>query len=436
VSSHDGSRGIATERDDGLLHDDRTWPSGAYRQPSSARVLSDDIEQLGLSDEDASFRAEVRSWLAAHLVGEFLEFGGRGAAASDEGFEVRARWEKELARGGWLGLAFPKRYGGREAGIGAQIVFAYECARARAPYRLSIQGTEMIGPTLVATGTEAQKQRFLPEILAAEVIWCQGFSEPDAGSDLANVRTRARLDGDHWVIDGQKIWTTFGNHADWIYVLCRTNPDAPKHRGLSLILVPMRQEGVEVRPIRNIAGSSEFCEVFFAGARTDGDLVVGEVDDGWRVALTVLGFERATATLPHQMQFEREVDDLIALGHRMGRAREASLRDRLADAWIGVRLLGLNNARSLTALMRDGNPGPESSIAKLYWSEWHQRLCELKLDVLGADALLYDYRDNTLQRVQHSFLLSRAETIYGGSSQIQRNTIGERVLGLPRDTRP
>ena len=228
--------------------------------------MSDELGRLGLSKDDIAFRDEVRTWLAEHLVGEFAEFGGRGAAASDEGFEVRARWEKELARGGWLGLGFPRRYGGREVGIGPQIVFAYECAHAGAPYRLSIQGTEMIGPTMVAVGTEEQKQRFLPEILAADVIWCQGFSEPDAGSDLANVRTRARLDGDHWVVDGQKIWTTFGQHADWIYVLCRTNPDVPKHRGLSLLLVPMNQPGVEVRPIRNLTGSSEFCEVFFDGA--------------------------------------------------------------------------------------------------------------------------------------------------------------------------
>jgi len=398
--------------------------------------LTDDLGQLGLSADDVAFRDEVRAWLAEHLVGEFAAFGGRGAAASDEGFEVRARWEQELARGGWLGLGFPRQFGGREASVSAQIVFAYECARAGAPYRLSIQGTEMIGPTIVAAGTEEQKQRFLPEILSADVIWCQGFSEPDAGSDLANVHTRARRDHDHWLIDGQKIWTTFGHHADWIYVLCRTNADAPKHRGLSMLLVPMHQPGVEVRPIRNLAGSSEFCEVFFDGARTDADLVVGDVDDGWRVALTVLGFERATATLPHQMQFEREVDDLIALARRSGRWCDASLRDRLADAWIGVRVLGFNNSRSLTALMRAGNPGPESSIAKLYWSEWHQRLCELKLDVLGPDALLYDYRDDDFEPMQHTFLLSRAETIYGGSSQIQRNTIGERVLGLPREPRP
>lgn len=398
--------------------------------------MSDALDQLGLSPEDVAIRDELRVWLADHLVGEFLEFGGRGAAASDEGFEVRARWERELARGGWLGLGFPTEYGGRGADVGAQIVFAYECARAGAPYRLSIQGTEMIGPTLVACGSEAQKRRFIPPILAADVIWCQGFSEPDAGSDLANVRTLARLDGEHWVLDGQKIWTTFGHHAEWMYALCRTNPDAPKHRGLSLLLVPMHQPGVEVRPIRNIAGSSEFCEVFFDGARTDADLVVGDVDDGWRVALTVLGFERATATLPHQMQFEREVDHLISLARDRGATRAGPLRDRLADAWIGVRILAFNNARTLGALLHESSPGPESSIAKLYWSEWHRRLCALKMDILGAHATLFDYGDDlTAERMQRTFLLSRAETIYGGSSEIQRNTMAERVLGLPREPR-
>jgi alkylation response protein AidB-like acyl-CoA dehydrogenase len=199
----------------------------------------------------------------------------------------------------------------------------------------------------------------------------------------------------------------------------------------------MRQRGVDVRPIRNVAGSSEFCEVFFDGARTDADLVVGDVDDGWRVALTVLGFERATATLPHQMQFEREVEDLIALARKRGATRVGPLRDRLADAWIGLRILAFNNARTLTALLKESTPGPQSSIAKLYWSEWHRQLCDLKLDILGADSTLFDYDDDVIvARMQHTFLLSRAETIYAGTSEIQRNTIAERVLGLPREPRP
>jgi alkylation response protein AidB-like acyl-CoA dehydrogenase len=391
---------------------------------------------LDLTPEHEAFRDEVRAWLSEHLVGEFLAFGGRGAAASEEGFEVRAAWERELARGGWLGLGFPKEYGGRGAGITEQIVFAYECAQAKAPYRLSIQGTEMLGPTLVAFGSEAQKRRFLPDILAADVIWCQGFSEPGAGSDLAGVRTRATRDGDQWVLEGQKIWTTFGHHADWIYVLCRTNPDAPKHKGLSVLLVPMRQPGVEVRRIVNLAGASEFCEVFFDGARTDADLVVGEVDDGWRVALGTLGFERGTATLPHQMQFEREVDELFALARRRGVTDDPRVRQRLVDAWMGVRVLGFTNARKLVRLASgNGTLGPESSIGKVFWSEWHQRLCELKLDVLGPQGLLYGYGDDERDGMQRTFLLSRAETIYGGANQIQRNTLGERVLGLPKEPR-
>jgi alkylation response protein AidB-like acyl-CoA dehydrogenase len=389
----------------------------------------------GLTEEDAAFRDEVRAWLEEHLIGDFLEFGGRGAAASDEGFDLRARWERELASGGWLGLAFPKEYGGRGLGIGAQIVFAYECARMGAPYRLSIQGTEMIGPTIAMLGTPEQKQRFLPDILAANVIWSQGFSEPGAGSDLANVRTTARLDGDSWVVDGQKVWTTFGHHADWIYVLARTNPDAARHKGLSLLLVPMDQPGVEVRPIVNMARSAEFCEVFFDGARTMADLVVGEVDGGWATAMTVLGLERATATLPHQMQFERELDDVIERARASRRLDDPVLRQRVMQAWIGLRVLACNNARSLTALMQTGRAGPQSSIGKIYWSEWHQRLCELKLDVLGPEAMRFDYAEDAVEahRMQHTFLLSRAETIYGGSNQIQRNTVGERVLGLPKE---
>jgi alkylation response protein AidB-like acyl-CoA dehydrogenase len=391
---------------------------------------------IALSPEQVRFRDELREWLGEHLTGDFVTFGGIGQASSEEGFEVRARWEKELAAGRWLGLRFPKEYGGRGLSLTEQIVFTYECAAANAPYRLSIQGTELLGPTLVAFGTDAQKRRFLPDILNADVIWCQGFSEPGAGSDLAGLSTRAERHGDEWVIEGQKVWTTFGHHADWIYLLCRTNPQAPKHKGISMLLVPMHQAGVEVRRIRNIAGGSEFCEVFFDGARTEADLVVGEVDDGWRVAMATLGFERGTGTLPHQMQFEREVDELIGTAKRLGRTTSPVVRQRLVEAWIGVRILTFTNARTLNALVRgDGTLGPEASIAKVYASEWHQRLCELRLDVLGPEAALYSYGDSAGQAGQQKFLLSRAESIYGGANQIQRNTIGERVLGLPREPR-
>ncbi len=391
---------------------------------------------IDLNPDQIRFRHEVRNWLGEHLTGDFVTFGGIGQAASEEGFEVRARWEKELARGRWLGLRFPRECGGRGLTLTEQIIFTYECAAARAPYRLSIQGTELLGPTLVAFGTEAQKRRFLPEILNADVIWCQGFSEPGAGSDLAGLSTRAERQGDEWVINGQKVWTTFGHHADWIYLLCRTNPGAPKHKGISMLLVPVHQPGVEVRRIRNIAGGSEFCEVFFDGARTEGDLVVGGIDDGWRVAMATLGFERGTGTLPHQMQFERELDDLIALAKRLGRTSSPVVRQRIAEAWIAVRILTYTNARTLNALVSgDGTLGPEASIAKVYSSEWHQRLCELRLEVLGAEGALCDYRDAPGDGIPQKFLSSRAESIYGGANQIQRNTIGERVLGLPREPR-
>lgn len=404
--------------------------------PPMRQTLPLPMPELGA--KDIEFRDEIRAWLGEHLIGEFLAFGGRGAAASDEGFDVRLRWEKELAKGGWLGLAFPSEYGGRDVGIGGQIVFAHECAQMGAPYRLSVQGTEMIGPTIAMFGTDEQKQRFLPDILQANVIWCQGFSEPGAGSDLASVRTTARREGDRWILDGQKVWTTFGHHADWIYVLCRTNPEAPKHKGLSILLVPMDQPGVEVRPIVNIARGAEFCEVFFDGAHTATDLVVGEVDGGWAVAMALLGFERATATLPHQMLFEAELEELLDMAAATGKASDPVVRNKLADAWIGLRVMAYNNVRTLTALMQTGTAGPQASVAKIYWSEWHQRLCELKLEILGAAGLLYPFTEAGIDahRAQHTFLLSRAETIYAGANQIHRNTAGERVLGLPKEPRP
>ncbi len=398
---------------------------------TDGQVQTNTLLGMPLTPDQVAFRDEFLRWLDEHLVGEFLEFGGRGRASSDEGFEVRQRWEKELARGGWLGLSVPAQYGGRGMGLAEQIIFTYEYARAGAPYRLSIQGTDMLGPTLIAFGSEEQKRRFIPDILEANVIWCQGFSEPEAGSDLAGVRTRAELRGETWLLNGQKIWTTFGHHADWIYVLCRTDPDAPKHQGLSLLLVPIDQPGVEVRPIRNLAGETDFCEVFFTDARTSADLVVGPLNGGWKVAMGTLGFERGTATLPYQMKFEKEVRDLIGIARERGIG--ATARARLVDAYIGVRILGFNNQRNLTALVRgDGTLGPGSSISKLYWASWHRALGELGMDILGPEGMC---RGGPHDDLIQTFLLSRAETIYGGSNQIQRSTIAERVLGLPREPR-
>ncbi len=298
---------------------------------------------------------------------------------------------------------------------------------------MGVHGRDLFGPTLLAFGTPEQKARFLPKITAVEEFWGQGFSEPEAGSDLAGLRTRAELDGDEWVINGQKIWMTFGNYADWLYVLCRTDPDAPKHRGISMILVPRHQPGVEVRPIRNMAGGAEFAEVFFTEARTSKDLVVGEINGGWRVVMGTLGNERGgTTVLPFQAGFEREMRALIDLVR--SRPSDPVLRDRIASAYVGLRVMQAMNIRTISRAVANAHPGPESSISKLFWSTWHRDFGELLMDATGAGSMLVedDYR---LSLFQASFLNSRAETIYGGAVEIQRNVLGEQVLGLPKEPR-
>jgi alkylation response protein AidB-like acyl-CoA dehydrogenase len=381
------------------------------------------------SAEDRAFREEVRDWLAEHLVGEFAALGGRGGPGREhEGFDVRLAWERMLGAHGWTCLGWPKRHGGREATVGQQVIFHEEYVRAGAPARLGHIGEGLIGPTIIEFGTEAQKDRFLPPIVAGEELWCQGYSEPDAGSDLANVKTRAERDGDEWVVTGQKVWTSLATWADWAFVLCRTDSAAAKHKGISYLLVPMRQPGIDVRPIVQLTGTSEFNEVFFDGARTAADNIVGDVNDGWRVAMGTLAFERGVATLGQQVGFERELGAVLAEARRTGLAADAVVRQRLASAWIGLKLLRFNALRSLASIA-DGEPGPEASISKLQWATWHRALGELAIDVQGPFGLI---ADPDLTDEQRLFLFTRADTIYGGSNQIQRNIIGERALGLPR----
>ncbi len=381
--------------------------------------------------EDLAFREEVRRFLDTHMVGEFAELGGRGGSGDGTfGFEVRLRWEKVLAEDGWTCLGWPKEYGGRGATMAEQVIFNEEYARAAAPGRVSILGEGLIGPTLIHYGTPAQKDRFLPPICQGTELWCQGYSEPDAGSDLANVKTKATLDGDEWVVNGQKVWTSLADQADWCFVVCRTDPHSQRHKGLSYLLVPMDQPGVEIRPIQQLTKTSEFNEVFFDGARTARENVVGDVGDGWRVALATLAFERGIALLGFQLGFVRELDRIIALAQENGRARDAVMRQRLAQAHVELTIMRYNTLRSLTGVDGPVAP-PEASIAKLYWGTWHRRLGELALDVLGPAATVLDDGAYELNDFQRSFLFSRAETIYGGSNQIQRNIIGERVLGLP-----
>ncbi len=385
------------------------------------------------SPEDAAFRAETRTWLEANLTGKFADARGLGRAGlQHEGRELRLAWERHLGKAGWTCLGWPVEWGGRGAPVSQQVIWSEEYVRAEAPARINVMGEGLLGPTLVAYGTDEQKQRFLPPICAGEELWCQGYSEPNAGSDLANVQTKAVLDGDEWVITGQKVWTSYAQWAQWCFVVCRTDAEAPRHRGLSYLLVPMDQPGVDVRPIRQITGTSEFNEVFFDGARTKADLVVGGVNDGWRVALATLAFERGVGLLGDVVAFGRELDEVLKLAKKNGCSADAVTRQRLADAWIRLRILRLNTLRSLTGVDGPVAP-PEASIAKLYWASWHRDLGELAVDVLGAEATVAEDAPYELGELQRIFLFSRSDTIYGGSNEIQRNVIGERVLGLPTE---
>jgi alkylation response protein AidB-like acyl-CoA dehydrogenase len=394
--------------------------------------------EIDIAPSHSGFRDEVRTWLAEHLVGEFAEHRGVGSPTDDTAWDVRIAWERELSEGNWLGLTWPREYGGRGAGLAEEIVFEYEYARAAAPARVNTQALDLLGPTLLAFGSDAQKSRFLPKILAVEETWGQGFSEPGAGSDLAAVRTKALADGAEWRVDGQKIWMTFGDHADWLYVLCRTDPDAAlRHKGLSLLLVEADQPGVEIRPIENLMRSAEFSECFFGDARTGADMVVGGVGNGWRVVMTTLGMERGSALMPMQLAMEREIGQLIAAANRSGVVDDPWIRRRLVDAYIGVSVMRSSNLRIVADLLNEDAVEPGSATAaaaaasKLFASVHHQRMGELAMDVHGADAVYADATDD-VAKARKLFLLSRAETIYGGTSEIQRNILSERLLGLPR----
>lgn len=388
---------------------------------------------LNFSSEDEAFRQEVRQWLEERLSGEFSSLRGRGGAG-DQGelVEGRKAWEKALGAAGWLGLSWPKAYGGRALPLTQEVIFNEEYARSNAPGRIGHIGETLLGPTLIAFGTPAQKARFLPSILAGEEYWCQGYSEPGAGSDLANVQCRAERKDGQWVITGQKIWTSMAEWSEWCFALCRTDPDLPRHKGISCLLVPMNQPGITIRPIEQMTGGAEFAEVFFEGARTDVANVVGEVNGGWKVAMGTLAFERGASTLAQQLSFANELDQIIALAKENGSAQDPHIRQRIADAWSGLRIMRLNALRMLTQ-MEGGTLGREAMITKLYWASWHRSLGELAMDVLGDDGQVLP--GDELHPLQRLFLWTRCDTIYAGSNQIQRNIIGERALGLPRGPR-
>lgn len=380
----------------------------------------------------AMFRARVRTWLDEHLTDEYRALGTSAEIGAHD-WPVRVRWERELGRAGWLGLTWPEEFGGRAATVSEELVFAQEYALAEGPQRAGFFGEGLLGPTLITFGSAEQQRRFLPPILRGEEYWCQGFSEPGAGSDLAGVRTTAVLDGDSWRIDGQKVWTSQAQFAQWIFVLCRTELDQTAHKSLSYLLVPIDQPGVEVRPLRDLSGNDHFCEVFFDGAVTAADLVVGGRGNGWRTAMGTLGFERGTAFMAQQLKFAKEFAKVRALAFDKGVAHEPEVRQRLARAYGELEIMRWSGLRNVTRFIRGDQPGPEGSIGKLFWSKWHQRLGELEADLLGADAMVVHSGDSVAHEFMHTFLFSRAHTIYAGSSEIQRNILGERVLGLPRD---
>jgi alkylation response protein AidB-like acyl-CoA dehydrogenase len=368
------------------------------------------------------------------LSGEFAAVRGRGGPGREhEAFDERVAWDRHLAASGWTCLGWPQEYGGRGLSLLQQVIFHEEYAKADAPARVSHIGEELLGPTLIAFGTDEQKKRFLPRIKAVSELWCKGYSEPGAGSDLASVATRARLDGDSWVIDGQKVWTSLAHVADWCFVVARTQPGSRRHAGLSYLLVPMDQDGIEVRPIAQLTGTSEFNEVFFTGARTEASLVIGEPGGGWRVAMATLGFERGVSTIGQQVGFARELDGVVAMARQNGAIHDPLILDRLVSARMGLEAMRLNALRTLAAFTT-GSQGAEASIAKLVWGNWHRNLGDLAMQVAGAGSLVagpsYDLDD-----WQRLFLFSRADTIYGGSNEIQRNILAERVLGLPKEPR-
>jgi alkylation response protein AidB-like acyl-CoA dehydrogenase len=406
--------------------------------------------ELTYDDAAESFRKEIRGWLEDNLP------AGWGSddfeLTPEERAEFNESWPRKLYEGGWICATWPKEYGGKGLTTMEGVVLAEEFARLKAPLRADFFGDTLVGPTILQWGTEEQKRDFLPRILNGTMRWCQGFSEPNSGSDLASLKTSAVLDGDEWVINGQKVWTTGGHHADYCFLLTRTDPDSPKHKGISYLLVPMHQPGVEVRGIVQPDGTAEFCEVFFTDARCPKDNVVGGVNNGWKVANSTLAFERGMSATTGYRRFEEEYELMVDAARERGVLDQPDIRQRLAEYYTKVQILRTNGLRSLsTTLMNKKDPSIAAlgALNKMYWSEMHKAAMELALDIFGADSMLVDagpdsgswpgaLRDKRregypVSPMMSSFFFSRSETIWGGTSQIQRNIVGERVLGLPKE---
>ncbi|MDQ3956160.1 MAG: acyl-CoA dehydrogenase [Actinomycetota bacterium] len=379
--------------------------------------------------EEAAFRAELRSWLEDNLPDSHRSFDPSKPRWDES---VSRDWSKKLYEAGYAGLTWPKEYGGRSAPYTHQAILLEESARAESPEHIGVIGLGMAGPTIIAHGTEEQKSRHLRRILSGEEVWCQGFSEPGSGSDLASLRTRGVRDNGHYVVNGQKVWSSFAHIADFCILVARTDPEAPKHRGITYFLVDMHSSGIEVRPLRQITGDPEFNEIFFTDVRVPAENVIDEVNNGWRVAMTTLLHERGTLGFALTARLEVATRKLFKLAESTGAAADPLIRDRLARQWIDLQALKFANYRALTSLVKTGVPGPEGSVAKLHWSESNQRLTKLALEILGPVSQLDEDADNWNGYWQYQQLRSRGNTIEAGTSEILRNIVAERVLGLPR----
>jgi alkylation response protein AidB-like acyl-CoA dehydrogenase len=405
--------------------------------------------------EAEAFRKEIRTWLEENLPEGWFDEGF--TLAGEDRKRFNEEWPEKLYKGGWICATWPKEYGGKGLTLMESVVLNEEFARAGAPLRADFFGDTLVGPTILQWGSEEIKQEFLPKILSGQMSWCQGFSEPNAGSDLASLKTKAELDGDEWVINGQKVWTTQAQYADYIFLLARTDPNASKHAGISYLLVPMKQDGIEVRPIIQPDGSGEFNEVFFNNARCPKDNVVGGLNNGWKVAMTTLGFERGTSATTGYRRFERELEAIIEKARKNGRIADPSVRQGLARAWSKVQIMKVNGWRTLSAEVtgnKDLGVAALGATNKMFWSEYHRDTMELAMDILGMEGQVLAgskdddepsmpglarreaVKDYPVTPLQASFFFSRSETIWGGTAEIQRNIVGERVLGLPKEPKP
>ena len=404
---------------------------------------------LTYPQEAETFRKEIRAWLEENLPTGWFE--PDFSLSAEERLRFNETWTEKLFAGGWICAGWPVEYGGKGLSLMDQVVLNEEFATANTPMRADFFGDTLVGPTILQWGTDEQKKEFIPGILHGTIAWCQGFSEPNSGSDLASLKTTAVLDGDEWIINGQKVWTTQAQHADYVFLLTRTDPDAPQHAGISYLLVPMHQEGVDVRPITQVDGTAEFNEVFFTNARCPKANVIGGVNNGWKVAMTTLGFERGSSSTTGYRRFLKEWEFIVSEARRVNRLGDDLVRDALVKAWSKVKIMEINGFRTLTdALNNTHNAALLGACNKMFWSEAHRASTELAIDIVGMEGQILTGKgtltgpsgsfrrgrsDYPVSELQAAFFFARSETIWGGTAEIQRNIIGERALGLPKEPR-